>query len=189
MQKRERDWWKRAVVYQVYPRSFCDTNGDGIGDIPGMIQKLDYLEMLGVDAVWLSPVYCSPQADNGYDISDYRNIDPIFGTMADMEKLILNMMSWADVTEDELCLKKEITTDFNETLSWDYLQFVRDHPVSWTIPTSILYGEKDNLTSMETISDFSKKTGADLTVMKDGEHWFHTQQQMEFLDSWLKKTI
>ena len=88
MQKRERDWWKRAVVYQVYPRSFCDTNGDGIGDIPGMIQKLDYLEMLGVDAVWLSPVYCSPQADNGYDISDYRNIDPIFGTMADMEKLI-----------------------------------------------------------------------------------------------------
>ena len=88
MQKRERDWWKRAVIYQVYPRSFCDSNGDGIGDIPGIIRKLDYLKSLGVDAIWLSPFYCSPQADNGYDISDYRDVDPIFGTMADLEELI-----------------------------------------------------------------------------------------------------
>ena len=81
-------WWKQAVIYQVYPRSFQDTNGDGIGDIPGIISPLDYLEDLGIDAIWLSPVYCSPQADNGYDISDYRDIDPIFGSLADMDRLI-----------------------------------------------------------------------------------------------------
>lgn len=81
-------WWKNAVIYQIYPRSFCDSNGDGIGDIPGILGKLDYLQRLGVDAVWLSPVYRSPQDDNGYDISDYRAIDPIFGTMEDMERLL-----------------------------------------------------------------------------------------------------
>ncbi len=81
-------WWKRAVVYQVYPRSFQDSNGDGIGDLQGMIQRLDYLQKLGIDAVWLSPVCKSPQCDNGYDISDYQDIDPMFGTMEDMEQLI-----------------------------------------------------------------------------------------------------
>ena len=81
-------WWKKAVVYQVYPRSFQDSNGDGIGDLQGMIQRLDYLQELGVDAVWLSPLCKSPQCDNGYDISDYQDIDPMFGTMKDMEQLI-----------------------------------------------------------------------------------------------------
>ena len=81
-------WWKQAVIYQVYPRSFCDSNGDGIGDLPGIISKLDYLKDLGIDAIWLSPVFRSPQDDNGYDISDYRDIDPIFGTMDDMDRLI-----------------------------------------------------------------------------------------------------
>ncbi len=81
-------WWKERVVYQIYPRSFCDSNGDGIGDIPGIIGKLDVLKDLGVGVLWLSPVYCSPNEDNGYDISDYRNINPEFGTMADMERLI-----------------------------------------------------------------------------------------------------
>ena len=81
-------WWKQAVVYQVYPRSFCDSNGDGIGDLPGIISKLDYLEKLGIGAIWLSPVFCSPQDDNGYDISDYQDIDPIFGTLEDMDRLI-----------------------------------------------------------------------------------------------------
>ena len=85
---KETPWWKRAVIYQVYPRSFADSNGDGIGDIPGILAHLDYLETLGIDAIWLSPVYCSPQYDNGYDISDYRGIDPLFGTMEDMECLI-----------------------------------------------------------------------------------------------------
>ena len=82
------EWWKDAVIYQIYPRSFQDSNGDGIGDIPGIISRLDYLQELGVDAVWLSPVYKSPNADNGYDISDYREINPEYGTMEDMERLI-----------------------------------------------------------------------------------------------------
>lgn len=81
-------WWKSAVIYQIYPRSFADSNGDGIGDLQGIISKLDYLGNLGIDAIWLSPVCKSPQDDNGYDISDYRDIDPMFGTLEDMEELI-----------------------------------------------------------------------------------------------------
>ena len=80
-------WWKNAVVYQIYPKSFQDSDGDGIGDIPGIISRLDYLEELGIDAIWLSPVYKSPQDDNGYDISDYQAIEPMFGDMDDMELL------------------------------------------------------------------------------------------------------
>ena len=81
-------WWHDKVAYQIYPKSFYDSNGDGIGDLPGIISKLDYLKDLGIDIIWLSPCYCSPLADEGYDISDYYNIDPRFGTMADMEKLL-----------------------------------------------------------------------------------------------------
>ena len=81
-------WWKSAVIYQIYPRSFADSNHDGIGDLQGIISKLDYLENLGIDAIWLSPVCKSPQDDNGYDISDYQDIDPMFGTLTDMEELI-----------------------------------------------------------------------------------------------------
>jgi oligo-1,6-glucosidase len=81
-------WWRSAVVYQIYPRSFADSNGDGIGDLPGITAKVDYLADLGVDVVWLSPVYPSPQDDNGYDISDYQDIDPVFGTLADFDDLL-----------------------------------------------------------------------------------------------------
>ncbi len=81
------DWFKSAVVYQIYPRSFADSNGDGYGDVPGIISKLDYLKTLGVDVIWLSPIYKSPQDDNGYDISDYQDIDPMFGTLAETEQL------------------------------------------------------------------------------------------------------
>lgn len=88
MEKSMEKWWKKAVVYQIYPRSFKDSNGDGIGDLAGIIEKLDYLKELGIDAIWLSPVYKSPQDDNGYDISDYQDIDPIFGNMEDMDCLI-----------------------------------------------------------------------------------------------------
>ena len=81
-------WWSDAVVYQIYPRSFADSDGDGIGDLPGIISRLDYLAELGIDVVWLSPAYPSPQDDNGYDISDYQDIDPTFGTLADFDALL-----------------------------------------------------------------------------------------------------
>ena len=81
-------WWKNAVIYQIYPKSFKDTNGDGIGDIPGIIEKIPYLKSLGIDGLWISPLYLSPQVDNGYDITDYRMIDPMFGTNDDMYALI-----------------------------------------------------------------------------------------------------
>lgn len=84
----EKHWWQEVVVYQIYPRSFKDSSGDGIGDLPGIIEKLDYLETLGIGAIWLSPVYQSPNDDNGYDISDYEAIMTEFGTMADMDRLI-----------------------------------------------------------------------------------------------------
>lgn len=82
------EWWKDTIIYQIYPRSFQDSNGDGIGDIPGIISRLDHLQELGVGAVWLSPVYQSPNDDNGYDISDYKAVNPEYGTMEDMERLI-----------------------------------------------------------------------------------------------------
>ncbi|MDQ2624618.1 MAG: glycoside hydrolase family 13 protein, partial [Actinomycetota bacterium] len=81
-------WWRNAVIYQVYPRSFADASGDGIGDLPGITSKLDHLARLGVDAVWLSPFYRSPQADAGYDVADYREVDPLFGTLADFDEMI-----------------------------------------------------------------------------------------------------
>ena len=84
-------WWKAAVVYQVYPRSFADADGDGVGDLRGIIDHLDHVAGLGIDVVWLSPVYRSPQDDNGYDISDYCDVDPLFGTLADLDELIAAM--------------------------------------------------------------------------------------------------
>ena len=83
----ELKWWQKTVVYQIYPKSFCDSNGDGIGDIPGIISKLDYLQDLGVGAIWLCPIYPSPLVDNGYDISDYCSVAKEYGTMEDMERL------------------------------------------------------------------------------------------------------
>src|ERR1700749_633768 len=81
-------WWRGAVIYQIYPRSFCDSNGDGIGDLNGITAHLDHVASLGVDAIWLSPFFASPMADFGYDISDYRAVDPIFGTLADFDRLV-----------------------------------------------------------------------------------------------------
>ena len=107
--------------------------------------------------------------------------------VVDMEKLISDMMAWAGVTEEQLRRDREIETAFGETLSWEYYCYVRDHPITWTVPTRILYGEKDSLTSFETVSRFAEKTGAALEVMPGGEHWFHTKEQMDFLDQWIKK--
>lgn len=109
--------------------------------------------------------------------------------IVNMERLITDMIHWADVTESELKEKKEIQTTFGETLSWGYLCYVRENPITWTIPTHILYGEKDNLTSHETISKFAKQINATLTVLENGEHWFHTEEQMKFLDDWIKQLV
>ena len=120
-------------------------------------------------------------------------IDPVIkkayfiSPIVDMERLIADMVAWANVTEDELKEKGIIHTSFGEDLSWEYLSYVREHPIKWNAPTAILYGIKDNLTSFETISAFAEKHNAKLTVMENGEHWFHTEEQMRFLDDWIAK--
>ncbi|MFT7165036.1 MAG: oligo-1,6-glucosidase, partial [Flavobacterium sp.] len=91
IQTKDAKWWKEAVVYQIYPRSFKDSNGDGVGDLKGIISKLDYIKNLGIDAVWLNPIYASPNDDNGYDISNYREIMSDFGTMEDFDILLKEM--------------------------------------------------------------------------------------------------
>mgnify|MGYP002747668685 FL=1 len=108
--------------------------------------------------------------------------------IVDMEKLIMDMMKWLNITEYELKSKKEVETEFGETLSWEYLSYVKNHPIRWSVPTSILYGEKDNLTFQETITKFAEQIGATLTIMKNGEHWFHTDEQLKFLDTWVRKS-
>ncbi|NLN56227.1 MAG: alpha/beta hydrolase [Clostridiales bacterium] len=102
--------------------------------------------------------------------------------IVNMEKLIADMLVWANTTEEELEIKKEIFTPFGETLSWHYLSWVRNNPIVWNIPTEILYGSRDNLQSIETINNFADRYGANVSVMENGEHWFHTDEQMEFLD-------
>ena len=106
--------------------------------------------------------------------------------IVDMEKLITDMMKWANVTEQELESKGIIHTDFGEELSWEYLNYVRSHPIEWRVPTKILYGSKDHLMSIETITDFANKHQATLTIMDGGEHWFHTDEQIMFLDNLIK---
>lgn len=120
-----------------------------------------------------------------------KNISKSFfiSPIVNMEKLINDRMRWANVTETELKQKGEIVTPFGETLSWDYLCYVRRTPIKWEIPTYVLYGEKDGLTSISTITEFSERIGASLTVMKGGEHWFHTEKQIRFLDDWIKSRL
>ena len=106
--------------------------------------------------------------------------------VVNMEKLIEDMMLWANVSEAQLHEKGVIETSFGQTLSWEYLSYVRKHRIDWKVPTHILYGSNDNLTSIETITEFANKTDATLTVMENGEHWFHTVEQMKFLDNWIE---
>lgn len=131
-----------------------------------------------IGAFFSMHAFCDKKTDRAYFIS------PI----VDMEKLICDMMAWADVTEKELEKEGFIETNFGEILSWEYLCYVRQNLISWNIPTEVLYGENDNLTSKETILDFCKKTGCSLTVMENGEHWFHTEEQMNFLDDWIRES-
>lgn len=107
----------------------------------------------------------------------------------DMERLILDMMGWARVSEEALREQGEVPTAFGETLSWKYLCYVREHPIQWNVPTDILYAGGDHLISRQTVDAFVKTHRASLTVMEDGEHWFHTDKQLRFLDEWLKAAL
>lgn len=109
--------------------------------------------------------------------------------IVDMEKLITDMMVRANVTEKELEERGVIKTTFGEDLCWDHLCYVREHPPYWNVPTEILYGRADGLTSMKTIADFAQNHNAALTVMENGEHWFHTKEQMDFLDDWIERSV
>lgn len=113
----------------------------------------------------------------------------LISPIVSMEKLIESMMTWANVTERQLEAEKTIETAFGETLSWDYLSYVRAHPIAWDVPTEILYGETDNLQSLDTVRSFAETHNAGLTVMPGGEHWFHTPEQMQFLDNWMQKLL
>lgn len=144
---------------------------------------------LGYDSVTLIAnsigAFFSLYALSNQSIQKAYFISPI----VNMEKLIEKMMTWANVREEDLRRCGEIPTEFGETLSWEYLCYVRQHSLHWSIPTAVLYGEKDHLTSPETITTFTDTVGASLTVMKQGEHWFHTEEQMRFLDAWLQSEL
>lgn len=129
--------------------------------------------------------YYSMNADISSKIQRAFFISP----MVDMEGMIANMMIWANVSEKQLETEGTIKTDFGEDLSWEYLCYVREHPVCWRVPTDILYGSGDHLMPYDSVKAFAEKTGASLTVMDGGEHWFHTEEQMSFLDQWLCKCL
>ena len=124
-------------------------------------------------------------ADIEEDISHAYFISPI----VNMEKLIEDMMNFANVTEEELRQKGVIQTDFNEELSWKYLCYVRNNPVKWKVLTDILYGSNDNLTSIDTMRAFVNEHNASLTIMESGEHWFHTDEQIQFLKDWIREKL
>ena len=121
-------------------------------------------------------------AEIGGMISRAYFVSPI----VDMERLITEMMVWANVTEEQLEAEGVIAAGFDEDLSWEYLCYVREHPVKWEVPTEILYGSRDNLTSYETVASFAQEHSAGLTVMDGGEHWVHSDEQMQFLDAWIR---
>src|SRR5689334_14773370 len=123
-------WWKSAVIYQIYPRSFADANGDGVGDLEGIRRHLDHLEWLGVDAIWLSPFFRSPMADFGYDISDYRDVDPLFGTLADFDAMVaeahrLGLRILLDYVPNHTSSEHPWFTEHPEYYIW------RDAPNNW----------------------------------------------------------
>lgn len=159
----------------------AQTPWDALAEFPAAFEALT----AGSDAVTLVAnsigAYFAMSAMLDARIDRAYFISPI----VDMEKLICDMMRWANVTEAELCRRGEIETAFGETLSWEYLEYARSHPVRWNVPTEILYGGLDSLTARETIAAFAAQHRARLTVMEQGEHWFHTPKQMAFLDAWI----
>lgn len=119
------------------------------------------------------------------DIEKYIKKAYFISPIVDMEKLILDMMTWANVTCEDLKIKKIIKTEFGEDLSWDYYIYVKNNPIKWDIETNILYGKNDNLISNDTMIAFSDTHNVELCIMEEGEHWFHTKEQFDFLDKWI----
>ena len=165
-----RTWWKEAVVYQIYPRSFMDSNGDGIGDLQGIISRLDYLKYLGIDVIWLSPVYKSPNDDNGYDISDYRDIMDEFGTMKDFDELLTKahergikivMDLVVNHTSDEhkwfMESRKSVDNPYRDYYIWREGKDTQTPPNNWGSCFGGPAWEYDEATSMYYLHLFSKK--------------------------------
>lgn len=139
------------------------------------------------DQIFLIAVSIGAYFSMSADISDSIRRAWLISPIVDMERLILSMLSWADETEEALQARKIIPTTFGEDLSWEYLQYVRSHPIQWRAPTEILCGSTDSLQSIETIRAFARRFRAGVTVMEGGEHWFHTAEQMKFLDDWIRR--
>ena len=163
-------WWKEAVIYQIYPRSFMDSNGDGIGDLQGIVSRLDYLKYLGIDVIWLSPVYQSPNDDNGYDISDYQAIMDEFGTMEDFDELLAKahdrgirivMDLVVNHTSDEhkwfLESKKSKDNPYRDYYIWREGQNEQAPPNNWGSCFGGSAWQYDEATSMYYLHLFSKK--------------------------------
>ncbi len=193
----ENKWWHSAVVYQIYPRSFNDSNGDGIGDLPGIIAKLDYLANLGINVIWLSPIYQSPNVDNGYDISDYYAVAPEYGTMADFDKLVekanaLGIKIVMDLvvnhTSDEhpwfLESRSSLDNPKRDWYIWKDPQADGSAPNNWASHFTRSAWEKDDLTNQYYLHLFSKKQ-PDL-------NWANPEVReavYEMMHFWLKKGI
>ena len=139
------------------------------------------------DQIFLISVSIGAYFSMSADISDSIRRAWLVSPIVDMERLILSMLSWAGETEEALQARKTIPTTFGEDLSWEYLQYVRSHPIQWRAPTEILCGSADSLQSIETIRAFARRFRAGVTVMEGGEHWFHTAEQMKFLDDWIRR--
>lgn len=175
-----------CIGYDIYGLDYKgEFPWDTQDEIENEYKKLamEYDEMIIV-ANSIGAYFCM-NALQGQKIKKALFISPI----VDMEKLITDMMGWANVTEKELCQKGEIETQFGETLSWKYLEYVRNHPINWKVPTAILYADQDHLTSRKTIESYIQNHNASLTIMENGEHWFHTEEQLAFLDRWITMNI
>ena len=198
---------KRAILY-------VHGKGGSAGEADRFRAVCPGFDVLGVDYRGELPWEATPQIAAAYDEARRQydhivllanSIGAYFAMLAlqgrapdralfvspvlDMEWLILDMMGRAEVSEQTLRERGEIPTDFGETLSWEYLSYVREHPIAWQAPTEILYAGGDHLVSRQSVERFAAEHGAGLTVLEDGEHWFHTEEQLAFLDNWVKKLL
>ena len=198
---------KRVMLY-------IHGKGGSVGEADRLRAICPGFDVLGVDYRGELPWEAAPQIAAAYDevrrqydriILLANSIGAYFAMLAlgdraldralfvspvlDMERLILDMMGRAGVSEQTLRERGEIPTDFGETLSWEYLSYVREHPIAWQAPTEILYAGGDHLVSRQSVERFAAEHGAGLTVLEDGEHWFHTKAQLAFLDGWVKRFL